>query len=97
MRSELKKDDLVLGYKASSPLNCGGKLALFGLAERTQAIGANHHFLLDALVVNRVLGNIRHKATIRRPLGKAHGVTVLRPLATDFTALRHLITPFRPE
>ncbi len=90
MRHKLKKGDLI-----SSPLNFGGKLALFGLAERPEAIRTDHHFLLDALVLDRALGNVRHKATVRRPLGEAHGVTVLRLLATDFTALRHLKTPFR--
>ena len=76
------------------PLNLGSKSSLFGLVQRSQAVCADRHSLLYTLERHRVLGQVGHKAAIGVALGKAHRMTVLGILATNFAALRHLELPF---
>ncbi len=80
--------------RRSPPLNLGSKSSLVGLVQCSQAVRADRQSLLHALVGYLAFGKIGHKAAIGVALGKAHRMTILGTLATNFAALRHLELPF---
>ena len=65
------------------------RLRLTVFVERAEAIGANIHFLLLALIRERALVDVRHKSSIDGVLGVADAVAVHRTLAANIASLCH--------
>jgi len=69
--------------------NCGCPTGLALLVERSQTVRADVQLLLLALIDDRPLGDIRHKASVHGVHRMASAVTVQGTLAANIASLCH--------